>query len=126
MNIKNGTLRGLHYQAAPFEEIKIVRCTAGSIFDVIVDLRRDSPTFRQWFGLELSRANGKMIYIPHGFAHGFQTLEDATEVYYQISEFFRPELARGVRWNDPAFGIGWPEASARIISERDQSYPDLA
>lgn len=121
-----GTLRGLHYQAAPFEEVKIVRCINGAVFDVIVDLRPDSPTLARHFHIVLSAANRTMLYVPQGFAHGFQTLEDASEVEYQISEFYRPDAARGVRWNDPAFGIRWPAADRRIMSHRDQNYPDFS
>jgi dTDP-4-dehydrorhamnose 3,5-epimerase len=125
-NVRAGTLRGLHYQADPFPEVKVVRCTRGAIFDVIVDLRRDSPTFAQHFTIVLSAANRKLLYIPGHFAHGFQTLEDDTEVMYQMSEFYRPESARGVRWNDPAFGIEWPHVSDRIMNDRDATYPDFS
>ena len=123
-NTKRGTLRGLHFQTPPFAETKIVRCIRGSIYDVIVDLRAESPTFTCHFAIVMTPGNGKMMYIPAGFAHGFQTLEDATEVAYQISEDYAPAHARGVRWNDPAFGIRWPDA-VRIIAERDRSYPDF-
>ena len=121
---KRGTLRGLHYQAEPHAEAKLVRCTRGAIWDVIVDLRTGSPTARQWHAAELTAENRLSFYIPAGFAHGFQTLADDTEVLYQMSEFYVPASARGVRWNDPAFGIEWPPAD-RIISERDQNYPDF-
>lgn len=124
-NKERGTLRGLHYQEAPNGEIKIVRCTKGAIFDVIVDLRQDSDTFRQWYSVELNEDNRSMLYIPEGFAHGFQTLTDETEVFYQMSQFYVPESARGVRWDDQAFGIEWPNAEKRIMSERDQQYPDF-
>jgi dTDP-4-dehydrorhamnose 3,5-epimerase len=120
-----GTLRGLHYQAAPFEEVKIVRCTSGAVFDVIVDLRPDSPTLARHVHVVLSAANRKMLYVPRGFAHGFQTLEDASEVEYQISQFYQPAFARGVRWNDPAFEIPWPAAARRIMSERDRTFRDF-
>jgi dTDP-4-dehydrorhamnose 3,5-epimerase len=123
-NRKRGTLRGMHYQRAPHQEAKLVRCTAGAIYDVIVDLRHDSPTFAQWMGVELTDTNRRMLYIPEDFAHGFQTLEDNTEVFYQISEFYEPDSAAGVRWDDPAFGIQWPTAE-RIISARDATYPDF-
>lgn len=123
-NPRKGTLRGMHYQAAPCEEVKLVRCTMGRIYDVIIDLRPDSSTHRKHFAVELSAENHKMLYIPRGFAHGFQTLEDNAEVFYQMSDTYSPEHARGVRWNDPAFGIAWP-AAERIIHERDQSYPDF-
>jgi dTDP-4-dehydrorhamnose 3,5-epimerase len=121
--LKKGTLRGMHYQVEPYAEAKVVRCTMGAIYDVIIDLRPDSPTFRDWFSLELSAENRRALYIPSGFAHGFQTLADHSEVFYQMSEFFHPECARGVRWNDPIFGIEWPDAT-RVISLRDQEYPD--
>jgi len=123
-NRKKGTLRGMHYQVAPHAESKLVRCTAGAIYDVAVDLRPDSPTFKQWEGVELSAQNRRALYIPAGCAHGFQTLADDTEVYYQISEFYHPESARGVRWDDPAFGIDWPGVEHRTLSERDLSYGD--
>jgi dTDP-4-dehydrorhamnose 3,5-epimerase len=123
-NHRRGTLRGMHYQAPPQPEAKLVRCTMGSIYDVIVDLRPESRAFGKWFAVELSADNRRMLYVPEGVAHGFQTLEDNTEVLYQISEFFRPECARGVRWNDPAFGIRWPGAEPRIMSQRDMSFED--
>jgi len=119
-----GTLRGLHYQVAPYAEAKLVRCTSGSIYDVVVDLRRESPTFTQHIAVTLTGENHKMLYVPKGFAHGFLTLEDNTAVFYQMSEFYSPEHSRGVRWNDPAFGIAWPLA-AGVISDRDRSYPDF-
>lgn len=119
------TLRGMHYQAPPAEEEKLVRCTRGAIFDVIVDLRRDSATRLRWFGAELSADNRMALYIPKGFAHGFKTLADASEVYYEISAFYDPAVARGVRWNDPAFGIRWPGGEP-ILSERDRGYADFA
>lgn len=123
-NRKKGTLRGMHYQAVPYAEAKLVRCTRGAIYDVIIDLRRDSPTFKQWFAVELTADNRRMLFIPEGLAHGFQTLENDTEVFYQMSAFYAPAYARGVRWNDPAFNICWPNAE-RTISTRDQSYPDF-
>jgi dTDP-4-dehydrorhamnose 3,5-epimerase len=123
-NRKRGTLRGMHYQIVPCQEAKLVRCTAGGIYDVIIDLRSDSPTFRRWTAVELTAANHRMLYIPEGFAHGFQTLENETEVFYQMSEFHDPDLARGIRWNDPVFNIDWP-ADERIISPRDAGYPDF-
>jgi dTDP-4-dehydrorhamnose 3,5-epimerase len=123
-NAKPGTLRGLHYQAAPHAESKLVRCTQGAIFDVIVDLRPDSSTFCEWLGIELTAANRLGLFIPKGLAHGFQTITPASEVHYQISENYQPSAARGVRWNDPRFGIVWPKAE-RIISARDQAYPDF-
>ena len=121
-NRRKGTLRGMHFQAAPHEEAKLVSCTRGAIFDVILDLRSGSPTYHQHVAEMLSANNGKAFYIPEGFAHGFQTLEDDTEVFYQMSEFYHPESARGVRWDDPAFQIEWPPAHRTIIP-RDQEYP---
>jgi dTDP-4-dehydrorhamnose 3,5-epimerase len=121
-NRVRGTLRGMHYQIEPFEEVKLVRCTAGSVFDVIVDLRENSATFHNWVGLELSSDNRRVLYIPKGFAHGFQTLEDDTEVFYQMSEYYHPEAARGLRWNDPTLGIDWP-IPVTVISERDREHP---
>jgi dTDP-4-dehydrorhamnose 3,5-epimerase len=124
-NRRAGTLRGMHYQKSPHQEAKLVRCTRGSIFDVIIDLRCHSPTFKQSFSIELSQDNWTMLYIPEGFAHGFQTLANDTEVFYQMSEFYVPDAGRGVRWNDPAFAIEWPKVAARFISDRDSSYPDF-
>ena len=119
-----GTLRGMHYQAAPHAEEKLVRCTRGALYDVIIDLRPESPTFKQWVSLELTEDNGRMLYIPKGFAHGFQTLVDETEIFYQMSAFYHPDSSRGVRWNDPAFGIQWPETERVILSDRDRVWPD--
>jgi dTDP-4-dehydrorhamnose 3,5-epimerase len=151
-NLKKGTLRGMHYQAAPYEEAKLVRCVRGSIYDVMVDLRPHSSTYCQWIGVELlgpdsqvpvhgsrlaadcSLASGdrslltahyRMLYLPEGFAHGFLTLEDSTEVFYQMSEFYVPNHARGFRWNDPGFGIEWPD-KVKVISDRDAAYPDFS
>ena len=122
-NSKKGTLRGMHFQNPPFQEAKLVRCTKGAILDVILDLRADSPTYKRWASAELSEDNHKMLYIPEGFAHGYQTLTETTEIIYQVSQFYAPESAGGVRHNDPAFGIDWPlEVSA--ISELDKSWPD--
>jgi dTDP-4-dehydrorhamnose 3,5-epimerase len=118
------TLRGLHYQEAPNAEIKLVRCTRGSIFLVMVDLRPGSATHNKWLGAELTAQNQRLAYVPEGFAQGYQTLEDDTEVLYQMSNHYVPEAARGVRWNDPAFSIDWPPADERIISERDRAWPD--
>lgn len=123
-NIRKGTLRGLHYQADPHPETKLVRCTNGAIYDVIVDLRRHSPTFKSWTAVLLTASNRHMVYIPEGCGHGFLTLEDNTEVFYQMSEFYHPEAARGARWDDPAFGIVWP-GTVEVISERDRMYPDF-
>lgn len=123
-NKRKGTLRGMHYQVTPHAEAKLVRCTMGSIYDVIIDLRPDSKTYLQWVSVELSAENRKMIYIPEGFAHGLQTLVDNTEVFYQMSKFYTPEYARAIRWNDPQFKIHWPEAE-RTISEKDQNIEDF-
>jgi dTDP-4-dehydrorhamnose 3,5-epimerase len=124
-NKKQGTLRGLHYQVAPFEEAKLVRCTHGAIYDVIVDLRPGSSSFLRHATVVLSAGNRRMLYVPEGCAHGFQTLEDDSEVFYQMSERYSAEHARGVRWNDPALGIEWPPAE-RIMTDRDRTYPDFA
>ncbi len=118
------TLRGLHFQEAPHREIKLVRCTQGSIFLVMVDLRPGSPTCDEWLGVELSAHNERLAYVPEGFAQGYQTLEDDTEVLYQMSHDYVPEAARGVRWDDPALAIEWPPAMERIVSERDCAWPD--
>jgi dTDP-4-dehydrorhamnose 3,5-epimerase len=126
-NRRKGTLRGMHFQHAPYAQAKLVRCTRGRIYDAIIDLRRDSPTYKQWIGVELTASNRRMLYVPEGFAHGFQTLEDETEVYYQMSAVYAPDASDGVRWNDPAFQIAWPDNDGRerIIIERDQTYPDF-
>lgn len=124
-NRRRGTLRGMHYQVAPHEEVKLVRCTRGAIYDVLVDLRPGSPTYRRWMSAELTADNRRTLYVPKGVAHGFQTLTDDAEVLYQISEFHHPESARGVRWDDPAFGIEWPD-QAPILSGRDSGYPDFS
>ena len=136
-NLKKGTLRGMHYQAAPYEETKLVRYVRGSIYDVMIDIRPDSATYCHWIGVELTAhgslpaahcsphtAHYKMLYVPKGFAHGFLTLEDNTEVFYQMSEFYCPDHVRGFRWDDPAFGIEWP-SDVQVISERDRCYPDF-
>lgn len=125
-NERQGTLRGLHYQAPPYGEEKLVRVTMGAIFDVIVDLRAGSATFGRWFGLVMSAENRRMLYIPRGFAHGFQTLQDNSEVFYQISSFYRPAASRGIRWNDPDLAITWPDPHNTIMSERDRDLPLLA
>lgn len=114
----------MHYQVFPHAEAKLVRCSAGRLYDVIIDLRAGSPSYLQHFGIELSARNHTMLYIPEGLAHGFQVLEDHTEMFYQMSAFYNPESARGVRWDDPLFGIRWP-IETRIISDRDQAYPDF-
>ena len=124
-NDKAGTLRGMHYQAAPHGEAKLVRCTRGAIHDVIVDLRPESGTYTRWFGVELSADNRTALYIPEGLAHGFQTLRGDSEVFYQISVPYHAPSSRGVRWDDPAFGIQWPATPQRILSQRDRAYPDF-
>ena len=124
-NANAGTLRGMHYQVAPYEETKLIRCTRGSLYDVIIDLRRDSPTYKQWMGVELTEKNYKMLYVPAHFAHGFVTLEDDTEVIYFVSEFYTPGAERGLRWNDPEFGITWPR-QVQVISEKDANWPDIS
>ena len=123
-NKTRGILRGMHYQRTPNAEAKLVRCTRGSIYDVIIDLRGGSSTFQQWIGYELNSKNRIALYIPKGFAHGFQTLEDDTEVFYQMFDFFSPQAASGVRWDDPAFNIDWP-LPVHTISEKDRNYPDF-
>jgi dTDP-4-dehydrorhamnose 3,5-epimerase len=126
-NAQAGTLRGMHFQAEPHAEDKLVRCTRGAIFDVALDLRPASATYLRWHGAELSAENGQALFVPVGCAHGFQTLQDDSEVLYQISTAYEPSSGRGVRWNDPAFAIAWPEApaSGRTISGRDAVYPDF-
>lgn len=120
-NTKKGTLRGMHYQAKPHEEAKLIRCTKGAIYDVIIDIRPDSSTFKKWIAVELNSENHKMLYVPEGFAHGFQTLEDNTEVFYQMSEFYHSTGEQGIRWDDPEFQLEW-QSTNKIISERDRSY----
>jgi dTDP-4-dehydrorhamnose 3,5-epimerase len=124
-NAKAGTLRGMHYQIAPYEETKLIRCTRGALYDVIVDLRSDSPTYKQWIGVELTEKNYRMLYVPASFAHGFLTLEDNTEAIYFVSEFYTPGSERGLRWNDPQFDIDWPR-SVDVISDKDATWPDFA
>lgn len=123
-NKMKGTLRGMHYQSAPHAEAKLVKCNRGSIYDVIIDLRPDSDTYKDWFSVELKSDNYTMLYIPENFAHGFLTLEDNTEVFYQMSEFYYSEYARGIRWNDPAFSIPWP-MDIMVISDKDRKYQDF-
>ena len=123
-NPRKGALRGMHYQGAPKGEAKLVRCTSGSIYDVVIDLRLQSPTFKRWIGVVLTADRRNMIYVPESCAHGFLTLDDRTEVFYQMSEFYSAELARGVRWDDAAFQITWP-GKVEVISERDRTYPDF-
>ena len=124
LNWQQGTLRGMHFQLPPHAEAKLVRCTRGAIYDVIVDLRSDSATYRQWEGFELSEQNQRALYIPQGFAHGFLTLQDDTEVHYQMSEFYEPESARGFHWKDSSLSIDWP-TEVRVISQRDDNLPAL-
>ncbi len=119
-----GTIRGMHYQIAPNEETKLMRCISGAIFDVIIDLRPDSSTYKRWFGIKLSAENKKMLYVPEGFAHGYQSLTNDTETFYMVSEFYAPESERAVRWNDPAFSIAWPITEKLTISEKDRNCPD--
>lgn len=123
-NSRKGTLRGMHYQAAPFQEAKLIRCTRGSVYDVVADLRAESLTYKQWVAVTLTAENRNMIYVPKGCAHGFLTLQDDTEVFYQMSVAYDAGSARGFRWNDSAFGINWPE-EVKVISERDRTYPDF-
>ena len=122
-NRQKGTLRGMHFQIAPYEEAKLVRCTMGAVYDVILDLRPNSPTWGQWQAFDLTAENRYMLYVPEGLAHGFQTLEDNSEVFYQMSEVYHPECACGVRWDDPTFAIRWP-LDEPILSAKDRSYPD--
>jgi dTDP-4-dehydrorhamnose 3,5-epimerase len=124
-NLRKHTVRGMHFQAPPNAQAKLVRCTRGAIFDVLIDLRPESPTYKQWFAQKLTQHNSLMLYIPEGCAHGFQTLKDETEVFYQLSARYAPASERGVRWNDPVFGIPWPETERIIINERDRTYPDV-
>lgn len=125
-NRTKGTLRGMHFQIAPHEEVKTVRCTMGAIYDVIVDLRPRSPTYRSWTSVVLSAENRRTLYVPEGFAHGYQTLEDGTEVFYEMSQYYAPESACGIRWDDPSTGIRWPDVDERVISEKDRELPYFA
>lgn len=126
LNARRGTVRGMHYQAEPHSEPKLVRCVRGSSFDVALDLRSDSPGYCRWHGVELSAENHRALYLPPGVAHGYQTLADETELFYQMGYHHVPEAARGVRWDDPAFGIEWPHVAGEpVISERNRSYPDF-
>jgi dTDP-4-dehydrorhamnose 3,5-epimerase len=122
-NVSRGTLRGMHFQRAPFAEVKVVRCVHGAIYDVIIDIRPESPTFRKWVGLELTRANRRALYVPEGFAHGYQALEDDTEVMYLVTQFYTPGHESAIRWNDPQFGVRWP-ISNPILSPKDAIHPD--
>jgi dTDP-4-dehydrorhamnose 3,5-epimerase len=124
-NKRCNTLRGMHYQASPFGEVKLVRCTRGAIFDVIIDLRTDSETYLKWFGIKLTSENYTMLYVPENFAHGYLALTDNTEIFYQVSQFYSPSHERGVRWNDPAFEIDWPNKRNIAISEKDSNWPDF-
>lgn len=121
---KKGTLRGLHYQVEPYMEAKLIRCIRGAFYDVIIDLRPESPTYLQWLGVELTEDNYRMLYVPEGFAHGFQTLVDNTEAFYQVSQFFAPQAEVGIRYNDPTFNIPWP-LEVSIISQKDQNWPNF-
>jgi dTDP-4-dehydrorhamnose 3,5-epimerase len=121
---RQGTLRGMHFQRDPHAEVKLVRCTRGAVYDVIIDLRPASQTYMQWLGVELSADNRRALYVPEGFAHGYQTLVDDTETFYQVSEFYAPQAEGGVRWNDPAFGIEWPYPETALVSAKDASWPD--
>ena len=123
---KAGTMRGLHYQIPPHQETKLIRCTKGALYDVIIDLRMKSPTYMQWLGVELRADTYKMLYIPEGLAHGFLTLEDNTEVFYPASQIYYPLSERGIRWNDPNFDIKWPKTDVRILSEKDKNWPDYS
>jgi dTDP-4-dehydrorhamnose 3,5-epimerase len=123
---QKGTIRGLHYQIAPHEEVKLVRCTRGATYDVIIDLRPESRTYKQWLGTELTANNGKMIYIPGGFAHGYQILTKDSEVFYQVGQFYAPDYECGIRWDDPAFAINWPITSPLILSAKDKQWPDYS
>jgi len=123
-NVQRGTLRGMHFQTAPYAEVKLVRCLKGAIYDVIIDLNPGSPTYRQWQGFELSASNMRQIYIPKGFAHGFQTLDDGCEIGYLISEFYAQEASTGLRWDDPTFGIKWP-LPVSVMSDKDKAWPDF-
>jgi dTDP-4-dehydrorhamnose 3,5-epimerase len=123
-NKVKGTLRGMHMQVSPYEETKLVRCTRGAIYDVIIDMREDSETYKQWIGVELTADNFRMLYVPEGFAHGFITLEDNTDVTYQVTQFYTPGSEKGIRWNDPSFNIQWPIEPV-VVSEKDQAHPDF-
>jgi dTDP-4-dehydrorhamnose 3,5-epimerase len=124
LTLKKGTIRGLHHQNDPFQETKLIRCTRGAIYEVIVDLRKNSPTYKQWVGLELTQDTYKMLYVPEDFAHGFITLEDNTEVSYLVTQFYTPGAEAGLRWDDPAFNIHWPISPA-VISDKDKNHPNF-
>jgi dTDP-4-dehydrorhamnose 3,5-epimerase len=125
-NVRKGTVRGMHFQVEPNAEDKLVRCTRGAVYDVIIDLRPESGTYKQWLGLELDADSRRALYVPKGFAHGYQTLAPDTETFYQVSEYYTPEAEDGVRWDDPAFGIEWPDPANAFLSEKDRSWPDFA
>lgn len=125
-NPKQGTLRGMHFQRPPHSEVKVIRATRGAIYDVIIDLREDSPMYKRWFGVELTEENRTALYVPEGFAHGFQTLAPDTEVHYLVTEFYTPDAEGGVRWDDPAFGIKWPDPENAILSPKDATWPDFS
>jgi dTDP-4-dehydrorhamnose 3,5-epimerase len=124
-NARQGTLRGMHFQVESHAEAKLVRCTRGAIYDVIIDLRRDSRTYKRWFGVELDAENRRALYVPEGFAHGYQTLVPDTETFYQVSEFYAPNAERGVRWDDAAFGVEWPDPANAVLSDKDRNWPDF-
>jgi dTDP-4-dehydrorhamnose 3,5-epimerase len=124
-NPRRATLRGMHFQAAPHAETKLVRCTQGAILDVIIDLRPESETYKEWIGVELTAENRRALFVPKGFAHGYQTLVPDCEVFYQVSEFYTPSAEGGVRWDDPAFGIEWPDPANALLSEKDRAWPDF-
>ncbi|KHD05766.1 dTDP-4-dehydrorhamnose 3,5-epimerase [Candidatus Thiomargarita nelsonii] len=124
LSAKKGTLRGMHYQLPPASEVKLIRCIQGALYDAIIDIRPDSPTYRQWFGVELTSNNRKMLYVPQGFAHGFITLEDNTELLYLVSSYYEPQAERGIRYNDPLFAIDWPVEPV-VVSDKDRNWPDF-
>ena len=124
-NPKQGTLRGMHFQRPPHAEVKVIRATRGAIYDVIIDLREDSPTYKRWFGVELTEGNRTALYVPKGFAHGCQTLVPDTEVHYLVTEFYTPDAEGGVRWDDPAFGVEWPDPVNALLSPKDAAWPDF-
>jgi dTDP-4-dehydrorhamnose 3,5-epimerase len=125
-NVQQGIVRGMHFQVEPHAEDKLVRCTRGAIYDVIVDLRPESDTYKRWLGVELDAESRRALYVPKGFAHGYQTLVPDTETFYQVSEWYTPEAERGVRWDDPAFGIEWPDPAKALLSEKDRNWPDFS
>lgn len=124
-NDRAGTLRGMHFQRVPHAEAKLIRCTRGAIYDAIIDLRPDSATYRRWTAVELTAENRRALYVPEGFAHGYQTLEPSTETFYQVSEYYTPSAEGGVRWDDPAFGIEWPDPTNALLSDKDRTWPDF-